>query len=204
MKRFYNLLLFISVLSLGCSQTAEEPVAVIPPWHRVDQAALEAAGQAQLVRAIAARDALLDRLNSRIGEVMAAEGPAAAILVCKREAPQMAQDIGRDHHLNLGGTSFALRNPNNKPPEWAEPLIAERPDQPVVLEREDGYLAALLPAKFDEGCATCHGQGEQVPAEVKDTLAEYYPQDEAMGFHEGDLRGWFWAVVDNQPVPPKE
>jgi hypothetical protein len=34
-----------------------------------------------------------------------------------------------------------------------------------------------------------------IPDEVKQTLAKEYPDDQATGFEEGDLRGWFWIEV---------
>jgi hypothetical protein len=30
---------------------------------------------------------------------------------------------------------------------------------------------------------------------VKEALAEHYPEDQATGFQEGDLRGWFCIEV---------
>jgi hypothetical protein len=193
-------LVVLILAAVGCAKP-EIPEAVPVPWHRVDLKDLDAAGQAQLKRAEDARDALLTRLTERIGEVMATEGPAAAILVCRREAPQMAEALGKERRVFLGATSFALRNPNNKPPEWAQPILAERPEQTVVLKREDGYLGVLMPASLDEGCTACHGSAEQVPEAVRKTLTEYYPQDEALGMDTGELRGWFWAVVDTAPAP---
>jgi hypothetical protein len=42
---------------------------------------------------------------------------------------------------------------------------------------------------------TCHGGEEDLPREVVGALAEGYPQDQATGFSEGELRGWFWIEV---------
>ena len=45
----------------------------------------------------------------------------------------------------------------------------------------------------------CHGPAEMIDDEILIAIAEHYPQDEAVGFAEGDLRGWIWAEV-----PPGE
>ena len=40
-------------------------------------------------------------------------------------------------------------------------------------------------------CLACHGEH---PAEaVRERLAALYPEDNASGYREGDLRGVFWA-----------
>ena len=39
----------------------------------------------------------------------------------------------------------------------------------------------------------CHGAPTEIVEEIQNTLAEYYPGDQATGFKEGDLRGWFWV-----------
>ena len=39
----------------------------------------------------------------------------------------------------------------------------------------------------------CHGPREEISEEVIAKLDEYYPEDAATGFAEGDLRGWIWV-----------
>ena len=38
-------------------------------------------------------------------------------------------------------------------------------------------------------CLQCHGQEEDIPADVKAVLAWEYPEDQATGYREGDIRG---------------
>jgi hypothetical protein len=88
-----------------------------------------------------------------------------------------------------------LRNPQNQPPAWAQDLFDRSVAEPTFLENKHGEFAALLPIKLQAQCLLCHGSGEQVPANVKNALAQRYPNDQATGFKEGDLRGWFWIEV---------
>ena len=44
-------------------------------------------------------------------------------------------------------------------------------------------------------CVTCHGAKESFSPALIGALAERYPSDQAVGFAEGDLRGWFWAEL---------
>ena len=48
-------------------------------------------------------------------------------------------------------------------------------------------------------CLACHGPAEQIAPDVKELLAREYPSDQATGFQEGDLRGWFWVEVPTAP-----
>ena len=44
----------------------------------------------------------------------------------------------------------------------------------------------------------CHGPEDQIIPEVKSELAKVYPDDQAIGFQEGELRGWFWIEMPSQ------
>ena len=147
----------------------------------------------QKSKMIAAKDVLFARLSGRLMEVMGSEGPVAAIAVCKSEASEIAKAVGQQEDVKIGRTALKLRNPNNQPPAWAESLVAAAVDQPTFLTLSDGRGAALLPIKLKGLCLMCHGPVDQIMPEIKSQLATHYPNDQATGFKEGDLRGWFWV-----------
>lgn len=146
-------------------------------------------------KALAAKDALFARLSGRLTEVMQAEGPAAAIEVCSREAAEVARSVGEEQGVTIGRTAIKLRNPKNAPPDWVQPFVEKRTAEPQFVDLPDGHTGALLPIKLKSKCLACHGTTDTIPADVKTKLAELYPDDQATGFGEGDLRGWFWVVV---------
>ena len=150
---------------------------------------------AQKQAMLAAKEALFNRLSGRLMEAMGGQGPAAAISVCQQEAPQIADEVSTEHNLRIGRTGVRLRNQNNEPPVWAKSLTDNETDTPqfVVLDNEDA--AALLPIKLQAHCSMCHGPKEQIAPVIQDQLAKLYPADEATGFNEGDLRGWFWIEM---------
>jgi hypothetical protein len=80
----------------------------------------------------------------------------------------------------------------NRPPDWAEAAVDDRVADPQYFVGPDGQLAALLPITMQEQCTMCHGSPDAIPEDVETTLAEIYPDDQAIGFAPGDLRGWFW------------
>lgn len=151
--------------------------------------------QTPLERAALARDALFNELSTRLLAAMSNGGPAKAIEVCSKLAPQLAKEVGEQHQVSIGRTAIRLRNENNRPPAWAEPLLKELPTKPVVQDLENGRTGVLFPILLKVQCLTCHGPDDKIAAEIRTELARLYPNDKATGFQEGDLRGWFWLEV---------
>ena len=66
------------------------------------------------------------------------------------------------------------------------------------MEGPAGELGAFLPIKLAAPCLACHGPADDLDEDVRSALAESYPDDQATGFAEGDLRGWFWIEVPSE------
>jgi hypothetical protein len=152
-------------------------------------------------RAEAARSALFTKLSARLQEVMKADGPVAAIRVCKAEAPALAAEVGRHQGVRIGRTSWKLRSPGNRVPAWAVAAVADRAAEPVFQAAPGGGLRALLPIRLMKGCLACHGDAAALAPGVAEALARDYPEDRATGFKEGELRGWFWVEVPEGKAP---
>lgn len=190
------------VLVLGC-QKPSEPVANqsaagdddTTPSIRQGETPTEQQQQTML----AAKEALFTKLSGRLMEAMGSQGPAGAITVCQNEATQIAAEVSDSHDLKIGRTGVRLRNTDNQPPTWAKPLTESKTDTPTFVVLDNGDAAALLPIKMQVQCVMCHGPRDQIAPVIQDQLARSYPNDEAIGFHEGDLRGWFWVQMGGQP-----
>ncbi len=141
---------------------------------------------------VAAKDALFQTLSGRLTAAMA-KGPAEAIAVCRREAAEMAAAVGEEQGVRIGRVGVRLRNPDNVGPAWAAPLIESKTQTPVFANLSNGNAAALLPIKMQSQCLMCHGPKEQIAPVIEQQLAKLYPDDQAVGFQEGELRGWFWV-----------
>jgi hypothetical protein len=123
-----------------------------------------------------------------------AEGPAAAIQVCRLKAPGIAEALSVDG-VRMGRSSHKLRNPGNTAPEWVSPIMQAYLDEPSgreprAIELADDRWGYVEPIMLQPLCLTCHGS--QLAPEVAERIAELYPDDEATGFEAGDLRGVFW------------
>ncbi len=196
----------VAWVATGCQPGPQTQTRTQPsnPKAAADQPEVAATnGDPQRI-ALAAKDELFKRLSTRLIEAMSNGGPVAAIEVCSREAPKIAAAVGEEHGVAIGRTSFKLRNPENAPPEWARPSMDQRSEQPEFVSLPDGGTGALLPIKLKTQCLACHGPTEQIADDVMAKLTELYPDDQATGFNDGDLRGWFWVVVPaeakSQPV----
>lgn len=165
------------------------------PWRPVAVSSLGGPAQAQVAQAQAAKGKLAQALMGRLQAEMKAHGPAAAVEVCRSEAPLLAAEVGRSEGLRIGRTSDRLRNPANTGPEWAQPLLATRPAEATFALGPKGELGAILPIRLQASCLACHGESAKLAPGVVDALRKAYPKDQATGYHEGDLRGWFWVEV---------
>ena len=155
--------------------------------------------KAQRELIVTATNALAAETLGELEAALAESGGSGGILVCREKAPQIASHVSSEFGIEIGRTSHRLRNPDNLPPDWARPYVADRVAEPVFLAGPDGELGALLPIRLKSECQMCHGPVESIDEEVLAAINEIYPDDRAVGFTEGDLRGWFWAVA-----PPGE
>lgn len=145
--------------------------------------------------------AFMVTLKGSLLEAIEEGGPVAAIRVCHEDAGGITVSAAqRAGVLDLRRTSLRLRNPENKPTGLDEIAWGRLndPDSDVRQEVEDWvtidpddddrvvYYRALRTIRL---CTTCHGSADQIPSDVLAALAEHYPDDRAVGFEEGDLRG---------------
>jgi hypothetical protein len=193
-----------AMCALGCAESESsaqvEQSAEAAQWIRLDSNEFDDAEQGKLVRAMDARKALETTLKARLMGAIKEGGPANGVAVCSQDASALADEIGEDHKLRIGRTSFKLRNQSNQPPAWMDEVVAERTNEPVFMRNTDraGLFAAAFPIQIAPPCMVCHGDQNSIAKGVLETIAEHYPDDQATGFGLGDLRGWFWVEIDEE------
>lgn len=190
--------LSVLALTLGCQRDAADSTGNSTAESQSDAARAvtivpeSQPSEEQRTELLAAKDALFQQLSGKLMAAMS-QGPAQAIAVCRKEAPKIATSVGEEQDVKIGRVGVRLRNPNNTGPAWAAPLIEAKQDTPVFANLSNGSAAALLPIKLQGQCLMCHGPKEQIAPIIQDQLAKLYPNDEATGFQEGELRGRFWV-----------
>ena len=123
-----------------------------------------------------------------------AEGPTAAIQVCRVKAPGIADALSVDG-IRMGRSSHKLRNPENTAPDWVSPIMQTYLDdassrEPRAVKLNGNRWGYVEPIVVQPLCLTCHGL--ELAPEVAAQISELYPADSATGFAAGDLRGVFW------------
>ena len=103
------------------------------------------------------------------------DGPAAAIDVCKSEAPAMAEQVKRDFSVNTGRTSFKLRNSMNPSTDWAHKFVTERADSPRLVALTDDALGVFLPIRLQKRCLLCDGPADRIADDVQAALKLHCP-----------------------------
>jgi mono/diheme cytochrome c family protein len=184
----------------ACERQVEKPQPQQPAltWKALSQQDIAEKHQPQSDLATRAQQELSKQL---IGELMAAMkdgGPPNAITVCSERASAIAGEVSQNLNVRIGRTSFKLRSPNNAPREWAQGAVDQRADSPVSYADAQGNFATLRPIRLAGLCLACHGAADQLAPGVTEALASRYPDDQATGFADGDLRGWFWIEVPPQ------
>lgn len=156
-----------------------------------------------LVPAAADADSTIARLQRRLGARLKAEletkGAAGAMAVCRDSAQVMTAEIAESNGVEAGRTSARLRNPGNAARSWAKRYVDAVADgtpasavKPVVVDL-GGKVGVLRPIPAQKLCLQCHGAADSLSQDLARTLKESYPEDRALGYREGDLRGFFWA-----------
>lgn len=146
---------------------------------------------------------LIPRLTAALSEGGAAEG----IRVCSSVAQDLTAEGVKEAGFKLGRTSHKLRNPANSAPEWLNGLVEASAGkqgaevQPAVFDLGD-RVGVASPIVLAEMCVQCHGPAGGLGEETRNLLRELYPQDQAVGFQPGELRGWFWAEVPKDSSKP--
>jgi hypothetical protein len=183
---------------IGCAKPAEEPPMieqqdVAVGWERLLPGLMTDTQKAQQELVLTVTNALVSELMGELTAALDAGDAAEAINVCREKAPTVAAHVSEQFGVKIGRTSHKLRNPANVAPAWAETYVKDQVDDPTYLAGPNGEMGALLPIHLKADCQMCHGPAEMIDDDIRAAIAENYPDDQAIGFAEGDLRGWFWV-----------
>ena len=140
--------------------------------------------------------------KGKIENIGSKQGLPATVSFCHENAYKIADSIGKIHNVVIKRTSQKLRNPENKPNKDQQAIIdkylkqQENNEQmkPIVMTDEEGYVHFYAPIKLKKACLQCHGQpGKEIHDEVYKVIKAKYPNDQATGYKEGDLRA-IWDI----------
>ena len=128
------------------------------------------------------------------------DGVVKAIPFCHENVKPIAKEAAGERvaKFEFGRTSHKVRNQMNRPPVWAESYLKEfqgklKSDvtKNFLLIEHEGKRIYLEPLYVEAKCLLCHG--EKVSAQVSEKIKSLYPQDQAIGFKQGEFRGFIWV-----------
>jgi hypothetical protein len=143
-------------------------------------------------------------LLAELQRVIAEQGIEEAIPYCHSNAYKLVADVAGENGTTIKRVSEKNRNPENTH-DATELEILEAytyaAEQNIALTEEvrfsedKRYVLYTKPIRMQSAlCLNCHGTiGKEVLPAVADKIASLYPDDKAIGYQLGELRG-MWSI----------
>lgn len=188
----YLLPLLAFMLLAGCSET--NPVVEQPPAEEI-----------QFIAPIGKKIAtnLVTSLKGELKTAIQQEGVEKAIHLCNESALIITDSVAEKSSFNVSikRTSDRVRNPKNQADEFEQmalDLFQELKDNGNELP--EFYIQKITvnelvqynfykPMLMENLCLMCHGDEHVRSAGVSKMIKDLYPEDQAIGYKEGDFRG---------------
>jgi len=149
--------------------------------------------------------AMLKELGQKLQAAMADGGPENAISVCNTEAPAIAERLSREEKITITRVGTRVRNPVlGMPNDWQTEALQQfakglaSGQKPADMEFVQAVKAGsgsrmelryAKPIVMQPQCTACHGSPEDISPAVQAKLKALYPDDRAVGYKPGELRG---------------
>ncbi|MEA5445953.1 DUF3365 domain-containing protein [Gammaproteobacteria bacterium AB-CW1] len=144
-------------------------------------------------------------LMERLQSAMRDGGPPQAITVCRDQAPAIKMALSLERGWRVSRVGTRVRNPLlGAPDAWEREVLtsfqerheegeefAEMDNFELVTEGDEAFYRYMRPIAVQSQCLVCHGDREQMSEEIRRSLDERYPHDQAYGYEAGELRGAF-------------
>lgn len=148
--------------------------------------------------------ASFEALSQKLMQALEQGGVVHAIQFCHTNADPLTDSLSAKHGVRIRRVAEQNRNPANAPDEQEQALVkgfAALKSQGADLKTADtavvlapGKILFAKPILLQPQCVACHGKlGETLAEENYREIKKQYPEDRAVGFSPGDLRG-MWAI----------
>jgi len=188
----YNLLILALVLSTSCNQ--KENLVTEP--SQKEKVIVDSIGN---IVSVTLKKNLVKKLSKAIEE----HGLIYATEFCKGEALPLTNGVESQfsYEPDLKRTSLKVRNPQNAPDKYEKQALdyyqKKFMDETIFLssyiqkitEKEASWFYYYEPLVINSLCLNCHGDQGKLDSDLAEVLNELYPEDQALGYKEGDFRG---------------
>lgn len=142
--------------------------------------------------------------KTKLGGILKAQletaGTESAIGVCKQISPAMAAEYSKNGRV-VKRVSLKARNPlQGTPDDWEKQSLegfnqAKREGKPLdtleasAVSSDGRWFRYMKAIPTQAQCLQCHGKPSDISASVKALLRNEYPNDQAVGYSAGEIRG---------------
>ena len=145
-------------------------------------------------------------LSQQLQKAVKEGGIPNAIQYCNLAAYPITDSLSQVHQAVIKRTSLKNRNPKNKTTEIERIVLKDfekktaegQALKPIVKSLNDQTVTFYAPIQLNEFCLNCHGKlGETLTSENYTFIKKHYPEDKAIGYLSGELRG-MWSIQLNK------
>lgn len=117
---------------------------------------------------------------------------------------EIANDFSLMTDYKLKQSSLKIRNPSNAPDEWERKILEsyklkerQKANSFGEIQEKGGkkIYRYLKPSFIEKPCLACHGAKEKIRPEIRSFLEKRYPNDKALEYKEGELRGGISIII---------
>lgn len=208
-SRYLLPVLLLSLLMLtvfACSETASE-TETLQPLSESESHLYRDQGVVIIAETQSA-------LSSNLMAKMQSGGVPAAVPFCNVKAYPLTDSMATLHGVKIRRTALRTRNPQNNPTDTEKTYLDQFNQQiqagempmPQVEAVSNQEVAFYAPIVLNALCTKCHGDLEtEIGTENYALIQSLYPDDQATGFKDQELRGmWSLILPRDKEVPTNE
>lgn len=141
-------------------------------------------------------------LSGELRKAIQGGGLENALVYCNVNALALTDSLSQVYGVEIKRTSLKYRNPSNRPTS-DEIEVLNRYQKAMEndgnlyasVNEVDGDMKFYAPIITQDACLKCHGSPSSIP--IYDSILKRYPNDRAIDYAMGDLRG-IWSVTFRQ------
>jgi len=151
---------------------------------------------------------LVSMLKKALVTAIKKGGPEEAVSACGKVNGEIMNTMNEDYGFFIRRVSTKNRNPKNVPDEYEEKIINtmekdltdnKLKEEYYEISSDKKFFRWMKPLLIKKICLRCHGELENMRAEVVKKLNKNYPNDKAVSYKLGQLRGAITVKINLDP-----
>ncbi len=194
--KYIALLVFVGVFTTHCGNSEEQNTFSPEERQKYQNKGKEIA------------EATFEAMSQALKANLAKGGVQQATKYCNLAALPLADSLAQIHQVIIKRASLKPRNEIDAPDSLEQKILEKyaalhqkaAPMQPTLTRLDKNKVLFNAPIVMKALCLNCHGTvGKEVNAKDYELVKTLYPEDKAVGYKEGDLRG-MWSITFYQAL----